>query len=448
MKRFAAAQQIPVPLPARRGPEGGAGLRRRVHARLLRLRCLGQARLSRPPRRGPHGPAAQGRPPRSRRGDAGDRRDGNGPRAAASIRRLLHQVEGGLRHEAERKRMREPQALISTEQLAPLWDSRTSGSTTARPISSRRPPGSDDPYIAVPGRKTFEEAHIPGADFLDLQGEFSDAGHAPALHDAGDGAARGRLRPPRPRQRHPRRALQHRHHDVGDALLVDAEIAGLRRRGGARRRLRQVEGGRPADESGAPQRLSGDHVHGRARAPACSSARSAVCGRDRQAGHRDRQRARAPVPQGARAQPLRPARARPRQRQRPGRDPGRPSRPRVSPRSPTPQKKLAAQGVTRTSTSSAIAAAASPPPSTSSCCTSSATTSSRSTTAPWASGPRTNRSPSKPIDARSRRAAEAARDPRARSSSPRRYRPLPLSRAGQASHRLYSSLSSRRSMSG
>jgi thiosulfate/3-mercaptopyruvate sulfurtransferase len=36
------------------------------------------------------------------------------------------------------------------------------------------PPGSEDPYIAVPGRRTFGEAHIPGADFLDLQGEFSD----------------------------------------------------------------------------------------------------------------------------------------------------------------------------------------------------------------------------------------------------------------------------------
>src|SRR5262245_1913442 len=36
------------------------------------------------------------------------------------------------------------------------------------------PAGSEDPYIAVPGRRTFEEAHIPGADFLDLQGEFSD----------------------------------------------------------------------------------------------------------------------------------------------------------------------------------------------------------------------------------------------------------------------------------
>jgi len=36
------------------------------------------------------------------------------------------------------------------------------------------PEGSDVPYIAVPGRHSFEAGHIPGADFLDLQGEFSD----------------------------------------------------------------------------------------------------------------------------------------------------------------------------------------------------------------------------------------------------------------------------------
>lgn len=36
------------------------------------------------------------------------------------------------------------------------------------------PPGSDAPYNVVPGKKTFEAGHIPGADFLDLQGEFSD----------------------------------------------------------------------------------------------------------------------------------------------------------------------------------------------------------------------------------------------------------------------------------
>jgi thiosulfate/3-mercaptopyruvate sulfurtransferase len=38
-----------------------------------------------------------------------------------------------------------------------------------------QPEGSGVPYIAVPGRHTFEAGHIPGADFLDLQGEFSQA---------------------------------------------------------------------------------------------------------------------------------------------------------------------------------------------------------------------------------------------------------------------------------
>ena len=38
------------------------------------------------------------------------------------------------------------------------------------------PPGSDAPYKVVPGRDTFEAGHIPGANFLDLQGEFSDQG--------------------------------------------------------------------------------------------------------------------------------------------------------------------------------------------------------------------------------------------------------------------------------
>jgi len=71
--------------------------------------------------------------------------------------------------------MREPEALISTEQLAAALgrtDVRVYDCTT---YLEPPPPGSDDPYVAVPGLKTFEEAHIPGADFLDLQGEFSDA---------------------------------------------------------------------------------------------------------------------------------------------------------------------------------------------------------------------------------------------------------------------------------
>jgi thiosulfate/3-mercaptopyruvate sulfurtransferase len=70
--------------------------------------------------------------------------------------------------------MRDTQALMSRERLAAILgqpDLRIYDCTT---YLEPPPPGSDDPYVAVPGRHTFEQAHIPGADFLDLQGEFSD----------------------------------------------------------------------------------------------------------------------------------------------------------------------------------------------------------------------------------------------------------------------------------
>jgi len=70
--------------------------------------------------------------------------------------------------------MREPQALISTDQLAAALGQANLRIYDCTTYLEPTPPGSDDPYIAVPGRRTFEEAHIPGADFLDLQGEFSD----------------------------------------------------------------------------------------------------------------------------------------------------------------------------------------------------------------------------------------------------------------------------------
>ena len=70
--------------------------------------------------------------------------------------------------------MGEPKALISTEKLASALgrhDLRIYDCTT---FLETTPAGSEDPYIAVPALETFEEGHIPGSDFLDLQGEFSD----------------------------------------------------------------------------------------------------------------------------------------------------------------------------------------------------------------------------------------------------------------------------------
>jgi thiosulfate/3-mercaptopyruvate sulfurtransferase len=70
--------------------------------------------------------------------------------------------------------MRDPQALISTEQLAAVLGQANLRIYDCTTYLEPPPPGSDEPYVAVPGRHTFEQAHIPGADFLDLQGEFSD----------------------------------------------------------------------------------------------------------------------------------------------------------------------------------------------------------------------------------------------------------------------------------
>jgi thiosulfate/3-mercaptopyruvate sulfurtransferase len=70
--------------------------------------------------------------------------------------------------------MPESSGLVTTAELAAGLDRPDLRIFDCTTTLEYQPAGSDMPYIAVPGRRTFETAHIPGADFLDLQGEFSD----------------------------------------------------------------------------------------------------------------------------------------------------------------------------------------------------------------------------------------------------------------------------------
>jgi thiosulfate/3-mercaptopyruvate sulfurtransferase len=67
-------------------------------------------------------------------------------------------------------------ALISTVELANSLGQPALRLFDCTTYLEPAPAGSSEPYHAVPGRQTFEAGHIPGADFLDLQGEFSDSG--------------------------------------------------------------------------------------------------------------------------------------------------------------------------------------------------------------------------------------------------------------------------------
>jgi len=70
--------------------------------------------------------------------------------------------------------MRDPNALMSTDALAAALGDPNVRVYDCTTYNNPPPPGVDEPYLPEPGLRTFREAHIPGADFLDLQGEFSD----------------------------------------------------------------------------------------------------------------------------------------------------------------------------------------------------------------------------------------------------------------------------------
>jgi thiosulfate/3-mercaptopyruvate sulfurtransferase len=69
--------------------------------------------------------------------------------------------------------LRDPDAVISTEGLAARLGQPGLRVYDCTTYLEPPDPGSDDPYKVVAGRKTFVAAHVPGADFLDLQGELS-----------------------------------------------------------------------------------------------------------------------------------------------------------------------------------------------------------------------------------------------------------------------------------
>ena len=67
------------------------------------------------------------------------------------------------------KPLRDPDALISTDDLATRLGQPGLRVYDCTTYLEPPDPGSDDPYKAVAGWKTFVAGHIPGADFLDLQ---------------------------------------------------------------------------------------------------------------------------------------------------------------------------------------------------------------------------------------------------------------------------------------
>jgi thiosulfate/3-mercaptopyruvate sulfurtransferase len=74
--------------------------------------------------------------------------------------------------------MPERDGLVTTAELAAILEQPRLRLFDCTTYLEPAPEGSDVPYIATPGRHSFEAGHIPGADFLDLQGEFSDSATA------------------------------------------------------------------------------------------------------------------------------------------------------------------------------------------------------------------------------------------------------------------------------
>ena len=69
---------------------------------------------------------------------------------------------------------REPQALIETGALEASLGAPGLRIVDCTTWLKPAEPGDDDPYRVVPGRAEYDAEHIPGAVFLDIQGQISD----------------------------------------------------------------------------------------------------------------------------------------------------------------------------------------------------------------------------------------------------------------------------------
>ena len=75
---------------------------------------------------------------------------------------------------ADLSHWREPQALIETAALEASLGTPELRIVDCTTWLKPAEPGDDAPYRVVPGRAEYDEAHIPGAVFLDIQGTISD----------------------------------------------------------------------------------------------------------------------------------------------------------------------------------------------------------------------------------------------------------------------------------
>ena len=214
--------------------------------------------------------------------------------------------------------MSQPAALITTEQLATILGDPNLRLYDCTTYLEPAPPGSDVPYRRRARRQDVRGRPHPGRRFPRPAGRVLRHLHAAALHDAGVPQLEAAFGRHGARRRQAHRALQHRHDDVGDAVLVDAALARLstRRCSTAASTNGRPKGGRsrPARRRAIRHDLQGRAARGLLRRQECGE------GAHRRSSTVIVNALGPQFHQGPRAEPLRPAGPRSRQRQRAGGD--------------------------------------------------------------------------------------------------------------------------------